>query len=257
MTLLVLVAILLLETFATHFMQYRQHDLVSQYYFKWSNFLTNNNIRQPWVIIGLTLIIPLAVTYLLLANHQGFFGLVFEFTVTVLVLFWLLGPKSLNQFYKELATESDDTPHSLCKKLIRYAHYGYLGVIIWYVLLGPLAAVMYRMVYQLAVKNDQDESEEVIATHWDTVWHLVDWIPTRITALLLLLTGNFANGAATLKDQALSVDADNRELLEDVGLAAGDIDEAEADALTQTRHSIERGLILLTVLVALISFFQL
>lgn len=264
MTLIVLVAVLILETFASHLAGLRNHHRIVQYADSWQAIFDSSKQLNPWLVSFLVLLPPVLIASVLLQSQPGVFGFLFQLAVAVAIVFWSLGPKTLADFYRQqLGTEGEqgvptnDEERALAQGLINYAHQGFLAVLIWLVLLGPVAALIYRVVHHLA-ECERTTPEDSSNPVWQTLFHIVDWIPTRLSALLFMLTGNFATGFSAFKQEALSTDANNAQLLTDTALKSMTFEAEDVhSSLSEARHSCERCLILLTVLIALMSFFQL
>ncbi|NVK86489.1 MAG: regulatory signaling modulator protein AmpE [Gammaproteobacteria bacterium] len=255
MTLIVIVAVLLLETFTPQLTHLRNHGRVEQFAVKWRNIFDPQQTLNPWLVVVLTLLPIVFVAAVLLQSQPGVFGFLFQFAVTVAIVFWSLGPKRLSDYYFDLHQNTGESQDNSLK-LVAFAHYGFLAVLIWFVLLGPLAALLYRVIAVLAARaSTADDSSH---RHWETALHWADWVPVRVSCFLLMLTGNFASGFNVFNERALSPDTDNRQLLLDTAQGAMNLNHlSEPPAyLSEARHSCERSIILLTVLVALMSIFS-
>src|SRR5690606_21664741 len=84
-----------------------------------------------------------------------------------------------------------DVVHTLLTRVQDYvgwqAHQGFFAVIFWYALLGPLAALGYRLVALVAERSLHLDMRE----HAQQVRHALDWLPARALAASLGLVGNF------------------------------------------------------------------
>ncbi len=75
-----------------------------------------------------------------------------------------------------------------------FLYYGFerwFAVIFWFLVLGPVGAVGYRVAF-LSARSDVLESDDrALAVR---VIHYLDWLPSRLLVLSFTLTGNFVNG---------------------------------------------------------------
>lgn len=281
MTLLILIAVLVTETFWTQISELRRHQYIVSYADKWQALFDKNNSLNPWLVMAVVLAPPLILVAVLIEGQQGVIGSLFELVLSLLVVTWCLGPQSLAVYYQSLTrsnsedTETEDSEQQggqqQAEALFDYVHQAYFGVIIWFVLLGPVAALAYRMVATLAsrssvttndsINNDDEadasEYEEVPNSNrlWQTVYYVVDWIPSRLTCLMFMLTGNFSKGLSAVRQGLFDAEYDNSQLVQEAGLSSLTLDN-ESDYLSEARQLTERSLLLLMVLVALVSFFQ-
>ena len=100
-----------------------------------------------------------SITAILLADHRGFSGFLIEFIFSFVVVVWCLGPKTLSQFYHQNEPSGEQMN---AEEILYFAHKGYFGVIFWFVLLGPVAALAYRMIEHLAGSAEEVESTDYV-----------------------------------------------------------------------------------------------
>ncbi len=265
MTLLILVGVLLLETFWTQLSQIRNHQLVEQYSSGWQKVFNKNGKHTPWFVVAAVMLPPVLILAVLLNGQHGFVGFLFELILGLIIVSWSLGPMNLNTFYHQLEEQDDLDEDALAKELFEYVHTAYFGIIFWFVLLGPVAAFAYRMVLVLSEPkfDDQDKQESTVTSVetlncFKQLFFVIDWVPARVSGFLFLLTGNFAAGFGTLKSRLskTSYSENHIELVQETGFKAMALQNDE-NPLTAARQLTERSLLLLMVLIALITFFQL
>lgn len=158
-------------------------------------------------------------------------------------------PSSESQTAFELtapAPAGDD----LVEAVIRAAIVRWFGVIFWFVLLGPVGALLYRLAQELESRRDDQDTDFNTA-----VWQLqalLDWLPARVLAATGALTGNFDATVKAWRDSDPRVlFADSQRFAADVALGSMDYadDEASAQAVSRARDYIRRtGLVWLAVL---------
>lgn len=107
------------------------------------------------------------------------------------------------------------------------SHQGFFAVIFWYVLLGPVAALAYRLL-SLTVEHARHEGLRDCAGQ---LLHAFDWLPVRVLLASLGLVGNFVAANRALLPDLLHWDVSAQQLLANVGPAAADLEEPfEGDA---------------------------
>lgn len=249
-------------------------------------------------------------------DHGNFLASVVVLALTVWLLVVSLGPespkKSLAAYYKARAEHDDDaaysaaavflkkasvedveTDHSsnnvikldaaIAREVFKKTQTRYFGVVIWFILLGPAAALLYRFTswYQENAEDQQMKQKletasekavgdvENVATeseHSDNrsaleqgfaykLGLILEWIPSRITAIAYLLAGDMGNGVRKTKKDFLSFDKDGLEYVQDVGEASLGFYEQD-DSRGPSRWAlklVERAAIIILALVAIFS----
>lgn len=187
--------------------------------------------------------------YATLASWLGLFGFVFA----VLVLVLSLGPRDTDRHVDQLleAWKRDDAPgveqrlaelashaapgmpreRAVIQTLLADTGTQLLGVMFWFVVLGPIGAVAYRVAVMLVERAraypDQWRSFSDAA---EVLHGVLDWIPARLTALGYAITGSFVDalhqwrnvGAAGTGDWV----ANNRAIMIAAGSGALQLDTA-------------------------------
>ena len=184
----------------------------------------------PLLLVGLLLwaLAPLAYGWLLLPLH-------------VAVLLWSLGrgdpQSSLAPFRaswqrgdaeaayldarRDLGVQAADAPALLAQVqgfLLWQVYQGFFAVVFWYALLGPLAALAYRLLALLG----EHAGDESLRSHAVRLRQALDWLPARLLALSLALAGNFVTANRVLWARLFDLQASAAQLVVDAGRAAAD-----------------------------------
>jgi AmpE protein len=113
-------------------------------------------------------------------------------------------------------TESGDAVklhHLLMDGIFIQANCRVFAVVFWYAVLGPVGAVLYRLV---ALATD----DEALTQSARTVEEVLNWLPTRLMTLFFALGGNFSHVVACWRKKTnLSLSGSNQFLV-DCGAAA-------------------------------------
>lgn len=139
---------------------------------------------------------------------------------------WLQARQSLGL---SPALEAESFPELQRQVQARLCHEGcqrWFSVVFWFVLLGPAAAVFYRLL--------QWYSRDVAATPAARLVYLLDWIPVRLLALAFALAGDFLRSRAPLGDGILDPGADHQAWLGEVAVAASGLESAAQTTETAT-----------------------
>jgi AmpE protein len=196
-------------------------------------------IESPWLAIVLLVVMPLLVLGLLLVLLEPLAYGWLALPVHLLVLIYSLGRGDLQAALgpfrdswrrgdseaaylvarRDLAVEADEEGALLRQvqgHLVWQAYQSFFAVIFWYVLLGPLAALAYRLLALLA----EHAGQEVLRERAVQLRHAFDWMPVRVLAASFALVGNFVAVNRALLHELLSWDIAAAQLVIDVGRAA-------------------------------------
>ena len=170
---------------------------------------------EPWNgALGLLVLLlpPLLLVALLQAWLSGgllsLFGLLFG----IAVLVFTLGPRDLPQdvdhycalhgdgdaaarhviaaeFQPALAADADTRAcdEAVLRGVLVGAHDRWFGVIFWFALLGPLGAVLFRAVEQLAREPVEDDFGITV----QQLYGVLGWLPARLMVVAYALSGHF------------------------------------------------------------------
>lgn len=165
--------------------------------------------RGGWALLPL-LGLPVAVLLLVQTAIAGWlFGLL-GFAFAVAVLFYCWGPRDLDVDVEAVIEASDAQarrhaaqalwPHGraanlegplLVEAVFRGALRRWFGVLLWFLLLGPAGALLYRLT-ALAAESEYGQSlEPGIAGAAGDLLRILDWPAAQLMTLGLALVGNF------------------------------------------------------------------
>ncbi len=98
-----------------------------------------------------------------------------------------VGP-SLNT---ETLTESEVVRHTLERSILA-VHSHVFGVFFWFLVpIGPAGVVMYRLTLMAQENWKFGNASPVLIEHINKWRYLIDWVPTRLTAIGFTIVGNF------------------------------------------------------------------
>ncbi|MBA1377769.1 regulatory signaling modulator protein AmpE [Pseudomonas brassicacearum] len=105
------------------------------------------------------------------------------------------------------------------RHLLWQAYQSFFAVIFWYFLLGPVAALSYRLL-ALAAEHSQNPG---VAERAAQLRHAFDWVPVRLLAASFALVGNFVAVSRVMLHELLNWNISAADLIDKVGLVAGEI----------------------------------
>ncbi|HDQ4489633.1 TPA: regulatory signaling modulator protein AmpE [Pseudomonas aeruginosa] len=110
--------------------------------------------------------------------------------------------------------------------LLWQGYQSFFAVIFWYALLGPVAALAYRLLALVLEHARQPALREQAAR----VRHILDWLPVRALVLSFALVGNFLAVIRVLLHWLLAWDISAAALLGKAGRVASDVEAVELGA---------------------------
>ena len=179
--------------------------------------------------LGVTavMILPLmgvAIIYALLANILAILG----FAFALMVVLFCLGPRDLDadvhrflnaweqgnedkaQDYAQQISQATVEPidkqslgRFVVEGIVVAAHERWFGVIFWFVILGPLGALWYRLACVLRDKCIRRGEEDAFRDSALMMHHILAWIPVRLTLLSYALAGSFGDTLEALRSEGL------------------------------------------------------
>ncbi|HHX33737.1 MAG TPA: regulatory signaling modulator protein AmpE [Gammaproteobacteria bacterium] len=108
--------------------------------------------------------------------------------------------------------------------LLWQGYQGFFAVIFFYLIGGPLAALIYRL---LVLTSEQTQWPQA-AGKATRLLHILDWLPARLLSISFALIGNFSTVNQALMHDLLCINEPANNLLSNTGRAAV---EAKSDAL--------------------------
>lgn len=201
---------------------------------------------HPWWTLAILVLAPVALLMLLLhVLDPVAYGLL-ALPVHLLVLVYSLGrgdaKASLGPFRDAWRRGDDqaalhvaerdlglaaDNPHSLLVSvqgnLLWQVYQGFFAVIFWYFVLGPGAALAYRL---LALCGEHSK-QPALQARAEQLRHIMDWLPVRLLALSFALVGNFLAVTRVMLHELLNWHISAAHLVARVGRIADDIPEEE------------------------------
>jgi AmpE protein len=201
-------------------------------------------VARPWLALALVVLLPLAVLALILIVLTPLAYGWLALPVHLLVVNDSLGRGDLQAALgpfrdswrrgdaeaaylvarRDLGLEVEEEGallKSVQGHLVWQAYQSFFAVIFWYALLGPLAALAYRLLALSAEHAEQPALRERAVQ----VRHGFDWLPVRVLAASFALVGNFAAVTRALLHELLSWDISAAQLVISTGRAASETPE--------------------------------
>jgi AmpE protein len=198
--------------------------------------------KRPWWILMVTVVLPLVVLALALvivgSVAYGWLAL----PIHLLVLIYSLGrgdvKATLGSFRdacrrgdqeaavlvaeRDLGVQAENEEQLLGGAqtyLLWQIYQGFFAVIFWYFVLGPVAALAYRL---LALASEHGKTPALVERATQAR-HAFDWVPVRLLAASFALVGNFAAVSRVMLSELLNWNISASRLISKVGCVAGEV----------------------------------
>jgi len=198
--------------------------------------------KQPWLVLTILVLFPVALLALLLVVLEPVAYGLLALPVHLLVVIYSLGRGDLlgglgpfrDAWRREdlqaaahvakrdlniCADSGEQLLESVQGHLLWQAYQSFFAVIFWYFVLGPVAALAYRL---LALAQEHGQNPALVERAAQ-MRHAFDWLPVRLLAASLALVGNFVAVSRVMLHELLNWNISAAQLINRVGLAAGEI----------------------------------
>lgn len=204
---------------------------------------------HPWVVLAVLVLLPVVLLQLALTVIGSVAYGWLNLPVHLLVLIFSLGRgdllASLGPFRD--ACRRDDTQAAVhvaerdmgviandARQLIQgvrrfmlwEGYQSFFAVIFWYFLLGPVAALAYRL---LALAAEHGRAAGVVERAAQ-LRHAFDWVPVRLLAASFALVGNFVAVSRVMLHELLNWNISAAELITRIGCSASEVPAPEMGA---------------------------
>ena len=202
-------------------------------------------VNRPWLVLVVTVLLPVSLLALLLwVLEPVAYGLL-ALPIHLIVVIYSLGRGDLladlgpfrdawrredlqaatHVAKRDLNIDADNGEQLLGRvqgHLLWQAYQSFFAVIFWYFLLGPVAALSYRLL-ALAAEHSLNPG---VAERAAQLRHAFDWVPVRWLAASFALVGNFVAVSRVMLHELLNWNISAADLIDKVGLVAGEIPTA-------------------------------
>ena len=256
-----------------------------------SDTFSNKSFFESWGGVALILLLPVAFLYLFLNLFDGTIYWLLTFITSLIVLFLCVGPSTIENSFasyfnsmekgdseaaylnlnkigshsddvipenieKAGISEKDELIRSATRKILTESQKSYFGVICWFIVFGPFGALFYRLSHIYYDHCKSIEFDEHLPL-MERVIHWIEWVPSRVTSMLFLLTGDFVNGFYRIQDYLTDAQANNEQLISETGIASlgleMEVNNGEVEENHRTVALVNRTIIFYLVVAAVLT----
>ncbi len=285
MSLLSVIFALIAENFISSLSELRRFD----FFFRYVGWLraklptfSFQNGSVTLVIVAAGILFAVWLISAMLGNVLGLFGFLFG----IAVLIFMVGPRGLEEDVQNISIAFDnkddeganfhasllanraisEPPMQLAQTvkedILLQANTRMLGVFFWFIFLGPVGAVLFRLSCLLK-ENQQDETDD-FADACRELYNILIWLPARICVLSYAVAGNFVDTMSYWKGVSDLWLRDSEEFIVVSGVGAlryehrierdeHEDDEVDAAGILQALSLVKRAVIVWVVLLGLLT----
>jgi membrane protein required for beta-lactamase induction len=214
MTLTIILICLIAERFLLDYSELRDNGWFNAYHQWLERHQLPKRIRHGVIGILLLILPPLLALWMLQHLFEdALFGLLW-FTASVAILLYCLGPNDLDTLvnrYIEAVDSDDDSEirvtatalimdepptseparsQAVAEGVLFQANQHLFSVLFWFILLGPIGAMAYRIATWLPTMEQANRDPDFLLNSKQLVV-MLDWLPARITAFCYAIAGSF------------------------------------------------------------------
>ncbi|WP_440060947.1 regulatory signaling modulator protein AmpE [Pseudomonas syringae] len=198
--------------------------------------------KRPWLTLALLILVPVLLLQLALTiiGSVAYGWLVLPIHLLVLIyslgrvdLIAVLGPfrdacrrgdaqAAVHVAQRDMRVEADNGEQLLQGVqgyMLWQAFQSFFAVIFWYFVLGPVAALAYRL---LALAAEHGKTPALVERAGQ-LRHAFDWVPVRLLAASFALVGNFVAVSRVMLHELLNWNISAAQLITRVGCAASEV----------------------------------
>jgi len=235
---------------------------------------TSNGVIQIIAVLLIPILIIATIQYLLSDLLLGLLSLLFG----ILVFAYCLGPACLSSdieyyldarrlgdddealHYAGMLTERaasiapDQQTNDVTRAIFHVANERIFAVIFWFVIIGPVGAILYRLTTNLSKQDGLGDSLAAVAILFQAV---LTWVPARMLAVGYALTGHFDGALQAYRNRPYEPDLalENYDVLVNTGMGALRDHEAtdEISSIISARNLVMRSILIWIAVLALLT----
>ena len=171
-----------------HFDSYTRQYHWFEYYYTWMKRHLEQTTLWAGILGVLVIIIPALLVFILFAAFiYHIVGIIGYYILTVVVLWYCLDARSLNEIMSDQLTP---------RELLVTTYQRVFALIFWFLLFGVVGIVLYHLVSSLRNflerQTQHSENEKTLLTAVVIVEGVLDWIPLRLMGITYALVSHFA-----------------------------------------------------------------
>jgi len=265
-TLISIVICLFSERFLSELFTFRNYTWFEKFAASVGQLTKHLSIKT--VVILIVLPVPLLIAFI---DYYFINNSIIQFLFATTILLLSMGPKQFYELAKEFCQtfkkgeldiaqwiaskildrdlspeEKSNLANTVVHCLFIIANDRILAPIFWFIILGPMGAVFFRLSSELRYLCEKNERIRGLQVGANLLHAIMNWIPSRLTAFGYAAMGNFVSAMGKCKNgenlfEKLSLD-NNRRLLYTAGTGALTLSN---DAKTFNHHDVYQTLSLI------------
>lgn len=181
----------------------------------WFNAGQATHGRIGWFLMMAILLVPVALISWVLHYYDWFLG---SFAWNVLIVYLTLGFRHYSHYFTSIqlalnagdetaarallaewtrqdtiGMDANEVSRVAVEKALVTTHRNVFGVFFWFLILGPVGAILYRVSEYVGRAWNEPEHmrNEAFGQFAARAYYWIDWLPVRLTAVAFAIVGNF------------------------------------------------------------------
>lgn len=270
MNFIAIILALLVEHFYKPIVQWRNYNWFTKYEQWIYQKLEGQSFREGPVAVILIFGIIISLVWVFTSALYDFVGL-FGFLFATIVLVYCIGPTDLDEdvqaYLSDIENDDAEGANHKAESILGYTvsdkpavvankvkeaifvqgNSRMLGVLCWFVLLGPAGALLFRLseIHSRTCKVENSGYAEACKR----LYYILSWLPARLSVLGYAIVGNFVDTMSKWQGMSDIWQADNDDLVIASGLGAlkheeaEDKDEIDVSAVLEALALVKRMLV--------------
>lgn len=143
----------------------------------------------------------------------------------------------------ETIDNTSNLKRTVSTHLLQHALISYFSILFWFIVLGPVGAVMYDVVARVNSRAGDENLKITFSRESRWFQNLLDWIPSRLLGLSFALVGHFGAGFGCFWQNFATNINQVREYIVKVGFAALELDLNKAENASDDENQVLYNLI--------------
>ncbi len=269
---------LVLERTVPQLVDFRKFNWLNDYN-RWMVDVLHVESMGTWLSLAVLLSPLIVISWIISAMFENaLFGL-FELAFNVAIIFVCIGPqlldKQVDQYLDALEIGVNEQSNlkaeeitgnatgenlstqvtQVCQSIFTEANTRIYAVLFWFTLLGPVAAILYRLLEQLLRRGYLPNSLSNLKQSIRYLVGWIDWLPAHLTYFAYMVTGSFEDGLQAFRQGSITAEdtyEQNQKTLQNVGSRSISLQPAADTEMAQSMVRKARGLVLRALVVWLV-----
>lgn len=239
--------------------------------------ISKANEKMPWLGLAIVILPVLIVLFLVIKIFGGGLHHVIHFLISIAVLWYCLSVISVRQDFEayqsalmqedkenldsaaapligaDISGNQTVTARAVTEAIFWQPLHRIFGVLFWFVILGPVGALLYHLIIVLRETAATGNLEALSVSHEATIAQAVlDWLPARVVGLGYALAGHFAPTFSYWRKNILLGLDQSKQFIITCGMLALNAKETDAETADPAEQRLAMALVARTLIILIL-----